>query len=62
MPGHGFLYAMDPTAAEATLGCKPRYNLETGLAQTLDWHLNNEAWWRPIRDKDDVGKRLGTKR
>ena len=60
-PGHDFRYAMDPGAAEAALGWKPRYDFEAGLAHTLDWYLNNEAWWRPIRDKHYAGQRLGTK-
>ncbi|MBB3900506.1 dTDP-glucose 4,6-dehydratase [Roseococcus suduntuyensis] len=60
-PGHDFRYAMDPSGAEAALGWKPRYDFETGLEHTIRWYLDNEAWWRPIRDKAYAGQRLGVK-
>jgi dTDP-glucose 4,6-dehydratase len=60
-PGHDFRYAMDPGAAEAALGWKARYDFETGLRQSIDWYLANEAWWRPIRERRYAGQRLGTK-
>ena len=34
---------------------------ETGLAHTIRWYLDHEAWWRPIRDKAYAGQRLGVK-
>ena len=58
-PGHDFRYAMDPSGAEAALGWKVRYDFEAGLDQTIRWYLDNEAWWRPIRDKRYAGQRLG---
>ena len=58
-PGHDFRYAMDPSGAEAALGWKARYDFEAGLDQTIRWYLDNEAWWRPIRDKRYAGQRLG---
>ena len=58
-PGHDFRYAMDPSGAEAALGWRPRFDFETGLEQTIRWYLDNEAWWRPIRDKAYAGQRLG---
>ena len=27
----------------------PRITFEQGLAQTVGWYRDNEAWWRPIR-------------
>ena len=60
-PGHDFRYAMDPSGAEAALGWKPRHDFEAGLEHTIRWYLDNEAWWRPIRDKAYAGERLGVK-
>lgn len=60
-PGHDFRYAMDPSGAEAALGWRPRFDFESGLEHTIRWYLDNEAWWRPIRDKAYAGQRLGTK-
>ena len=33
---------------------------ETGLAETVDWFLDNEWWWRPIREGKYRGERLGS--
>ena len=60
-PGHDFRYAMDPSSAEAALGWKPRFDFESGLEQTIRWYLDNEPWWRSIRDGAYAGQRLGGK-
>ena len=36
-------------------------NFESGLEKTVRWYLDNEAWWRPIREKRYSGERLGQK-
>ena len=46
--GHDWRYAIDATKIERELGFTPRETFETGLAKTIDWYLNNEAWWRPL--------------
>ena len=58
-PGHDFRYAMDPTGAERALGWRAKWDFERGLEQTIRWYLDNESWWRPIRDKHYAGQRLG---
>jgi dTDP-glucose 4,6-dehydratase len=50
-PGHDRRYAMDG-AKLAALGWRNRTPFEQGLAQTVDWFVANEAWWRPIRSGD----------
>ena len=37
----------------------PRRAFESGLEKTVRWYLDNEAWWRPLRDKRYRGERLG---
>ena len=59
-PGHDLRYAMDPSGAEAALGWKARYGFEEGLAQTIAWYLDNQAWWGPIRAQKYAGQRLGS--
>jgi dTDP-glucose 4,6-dehydratase len=46
--GHDWRYAIDASKIERELGFAPDETFETGLAQTVDWYLNNEAWWRPL--------------
>jgi len=47
-PGHDRRYALDCAKAQ-TLGWSPQHDVELGLAATVDWYRNNEAWWRPIK-------------
>jgi dTDP-glucose 4,6-dehydratase len=58
-PGHDLRYAIDPTRIREELKWRPSVTLEEGLAKTVDWYLANEAWWRPLLDRQGVGKRLG---
>ena len=47
-PGHDSRYNLDSSKMELDLGWKPRFPFSTGLETTVDWYVNNEAWWRPI--------------
>ncbi len=58
-PGHDRRYAIDPTRIRTELGWRPSVTVEEGLRRTVEWYLENEAWWRPLLDRDGVGKRLG---
>jgi dTDP-glucose 4,6-dehydratase len=58
-PGHDLRYAIDPTRIREELGWRPSVTLEEGLAKTVDWYLDNEAWWRPLQRREGVGQRLG---
>ncbi|MEO5668950.1 MAG: dTDP-glucose 4,6-dehydratase [Bdellovibrionota bacterium] len=49
--GHDWRYAMDPTKISNELGWKPAWTLEKGLADTVTWYKENEAWWRPKAEK-----------
>ncbi|WP_342359593.1 dTDP-glucose 4,6-dehydratase [Terrarubrum flagellatum] len=58
-PGHDLRYAIDATRIETELGWRARETFDTGLEKTVQWYLNNESWWRPIREKRYAGQRLG---
>ena len=58
-PGHDRRYAIDPSKAEAELGWAPTKTFEEALEATIRWYLDNEAWWRPIREGRYKGERLG---
>ncbi|MCJ8335082.1 MAG: dTDP-glucose 4,6-dehydratase [Epibacterium sp.] len=59
-PGHDARYAIDPTRLREELGWRPSVTVEEGLEKTVQWYLDNEAWWRALQDRDGVGERLGT--
>lgn len=43
-PGHDRRYAIDATKINKELGWKPTVTFEEGLAQTIDWYLENKEW------------------
>ncbi|MDN3451830.1 dTDP-glucose 4,6-dehydratase [Planococcus sp. APC 3906] len=45
--GHDKRYAIDPTKLEQ-LGWKPEYTFGTGIAQTIQWYIDNKKWWEQI--------------
>lgn len=49
-PGHDRRYAIDFSKAERDLGYKPEETFESGFAETIDWYLGNEEWWRSVMD------------
>ncbi len=49
-PGHDRRYALDITLARAELGYMPQEGFESGLAKTVMWYLQNEAWWHAVLD------------
>ncbi len=59
-PGHDQRYAIDATKLERELGWKAQETFDTGVAKTVRWYLDNEWWWRPLREKVYAGERLGT--
>jgi len=58
-PGHDLRYAIDDAKLRREFAWRPRESLETGLAKTVRWYLENRAWWEPIRSGVYRGERLG---
>jgi dTDP-glucose 4,6-dehydratase len=47
-PGHDRRYAIDASKLNKELGWKPSVTFEEGLAQTIDWYLENTEWLNNI--------------
>lgn len=47
-PGHDMRYAIDPTKIHDELGWEPTTKFDDGIKKTIDWYLNNKAWWEKI--------------
>lgn len=46
--GHDLRYAVDAAKMKRELGWESRVNWEEGLLQTVQWYLDNRAWWEKI--------------
>ncbi|MBO0661029.1 dTDP-glucose 4,6-dehydratase [Jiella sp. MQZ9-1] len=57
-PGHDLRYAIDATRLESELGWRAEETFETGLEKTVQWFLENQSWWQPLRERY-AGERLG---
>lgn len=58
-PGHDKRYAIDASKAARELDWEPSAEFSEGLNATVRWYLDNETWWRPLREKVYSGERLG---
>jgi dTDP-glucose 4,6-dehydratase len=52
-PGHDRRYAMDITKIKSELGWTPRHDLESGLRETVAWHLSHPEWVKAILEQND---------
>ena len=46
--GHDRRYSIDCSKANA-LGWKPTRDLDTAVAETVEWYRANRAWWEPLK-------------
>jgi len=49
--GHDRRYSVDWSKIKNELGYEPQMSFEEGLAYTVKWYHDNEAWWRPLKDR-----------
>ena len=47
-PGHDRRYAIDNSKITSELGWAPSYTFEQGIAETIDWYMNNKQWMEKI--------------
>lgn len=54
-PGHDLRYAIDASKLKRELGWEPKYtDFRAGLKQTIDWYVQNEAWWQPQKQATEA--------
>jgi dTDP-glucose 4,6-dehydratase len=58
-PGHDHRYAIDASKLESELGWQAGESFISGLLKTVQWYLDNEWWWSPLRKTVYAGERIG---
>ena len=54
-PGHDRRYAIDSAKLRRELGWEPAHtDFAEGLAETIQWYRENEAWWRPAKEATEA--------
>jgi dTDP-glucose 4,6-dehydratase len=49
--GHDLRYSVDWTKINQELGYEPQVMFEDGLNETIQWYRDNEAWWKPLKNR-----------
>jgi dTDP-glucose 4,6-dehydratase len=57
-PGHDRRYAVESSKLRRELDWRPQTDFGRGLRETVQWYIEHESWWRPLRQAYD-GARLG---
>jgi len=49
--GHDLRYSVDWAKINRELGYEPQVKFEDGLRETIQWYRDNEAWWKPLKNR-----------
>jgi len=58
-PGHDRRYAIDAAKLKSELGWSPAHSFEQGIADTVDWYLDNQDWVQRVLDGSYRLERIG---
>ncbi len=58
-PGHDRRYAIDASKLKRELGWSPAHDFEQGIADTVDWYLDNQPWVQRVLDGSYRLERIG---
>lgn len=50
-PSHDRRYLLDTAKIKNELGWEAQISFDTGIADTIDWYVKNESWWKPLLDR-----------
>jgi dTDP-glucose 4,6-dehydratase len=49
--GHDLRYSVDWTKINKELGYEPQVNFEDGIKDSIQWYRDNQAWWKPLKNR-----------
>jgi dTDP-glucose 4,6-dehydratase len=53
-PGHDRRYLLDSTKISSELGWAPSVAFDEGIAATIEWYKDHQAWWEPLIGRSPV--------
>ena len=60
-PGHDRRYLLNTAKIRKELSWQPKISFEQGLEETIKWYVDNEDWWRPLKEKLLIEERRWSK-
>ena len=57
--GHDVRYAIDASKIQRELSWTPQETFDSGIRKTVQWYLDNKAWWQRVLDGSYKLERLG---
>ncbi|HSX18677.1 MAG TPA: dTDP-glucose 4,6-dehydratase [Candidatus Saccharimonadales bacterium] len=51
-PAHDRRYAINASKIKNELGWREKYNLDSGLEETVNWYKQNTDWWKKLKNND----------
>jgi dTDP-glucose 4,6-dehydratase len=55
--GHDRRYSLNCDKIKE-LGWEPAYDFDSALTETIDWYVQNQSWWRKLKEKSEEFKRF----
>ena len=49
--GHVLRHAVDSSKMRKTFNWSPKADFETNIKRTIEWYVENEWWWRKVKEK-----------
>lgn len=53
-PNHDRRYLIEPVKTETELGFSPQIDLSEGIRKTVQWYRDNEDWWGPLIQREQL--------
>ena len=56
--GHVKRHAVNTDKIRAALGWRARFDFDEAMRRTVQWYVDNELWWRRIKEKQEDYKKF----
>jgi dTDP-glucose 4,6-dehydratase len=53
-PGHDRRYLLNSSKICDQLNWAPVTSFEAGLTEVINWYINNESWWKPLKERLNI--------